>query len=71
VVQSGLAPARDSMSLPLPIPINGNLVITPLSFPVIKADTSTAPFAQIGVDGQQQNHATQQHQRHVPPRPAR
>ena len=55
VVQSGLAPARDSIRLPLPIPINGNLVITPLSFPVIKADTSTAPFAQIGVDGQQQN----------------
>ena len=55
VVQSGLAPARDSIRLPLPIPINGNLVITPLSFPVIKADTSTATFAQIGVDGQQQN----------------
>lgn len=53
VVQSGLAPARDSIRLP--IPINGNLVITPLSFPVIKADTSTAPFTQIGVDGQQQN----------------
>ncbi len=55
VVQSGLAPARDSIRLPLPIPIDGHLVITPLSFPVIKADTSTAHFAQIGVDGQQQN----------------
>ena len=55
VVQSGLAPARDSIRLPIPIPINGNLVITPLSFPVIKADTSTATFAQIGVDGQQRN----------------
>lgn len=55
VVQSGLAPARDSIRLPLPIPIDGHLVITPLSFPVIKADTSTATFAQIGVDGQQQN----------------
>ncbi|WP_350614106.1 hypothetical protein [Pseudomonas sp. HY7a-MNA-CIBAN-0227] len=55
VVQSGLAPARDSIRLPLPIPINGNLVITPLSFPVIKPDTSTATFNQIGVGGRQQN----------------
>ncbi|CAM3197753.1 hypothetical protein SAMN04490207_3920 [Pseudomonas gessardii] len=55
VVQSGLAPARDSIRLPLPIPIDGHWVITPLSFPVIKPDTSTATFAQIGVDGRQQN----------------
>ncbi|WP_025130905.1 COG3014 family protein [Pseudomonas sp. PH1b] len=55
VVQSGLAPARDSVRIPLPLPINDHLVITPLSFPVIKADTSTQAFAQIGIDGQQQN----------------
>ncbi|MNQ53811.1 hypothetical protein D3C85_678590 [compost metagenome] len=55
VVQSGLAPARDSIRIPLPLPISGGVVITPLSFPVIKADTSTATFAQIGVDGQQLN----------------
>ena len=55
VVQSGLAPIRDSVRIPLPLPISGNLVITPLSFPVIKADTSTPAIAQIGVDGQQQN----------------
>jgi hypothetical protein len=55
VVQSGLAPARDSIRIPLPLPISGNLVITALSFPVIKPDTSTATFTQIGVDGQQQN----------------
>jgi hypothetical protein len=55
VVQSGLAPARDSIRIPLPLPISGNLVITPLSFPVIKPDTSTATLTQIGVDGQQQN----------------
>ncbi|MBK5509212.1 hypothetical protein JFT91_04645 [Pseudomonas sp. TH08] len=53
VVQSGLAPARDSIRVPLPLPISNNLVITPLSFPIIKPDTSTATFAQIGVDGQQ------------------
>ncbi|VVQ09162.1 hypothetical protein PS918_05049 [Pseudomonas fluorescens] len=52
VVQSGLAPARDSIRIPLPLPISGNVVITPLSFPIIKPDTSTAVLAQICVDGQ-------------------
>lgn len=47
VVQSGLAPARDSVRIPLPLPISGNLVITPLSFPVIKDDTSTVRFSEI------------------------
>ncbi|MGP0016138.1 COG3014 family protein [Pseudomonas sp.] len=55
VVQSGLAPSRASISIPLPLPIDKHLVITPLSFPVIQADISTASFAQIGVDGQPQN----------------
>lgn len=50
VVQSGLAPARDSIRVPLPLPISGNLVITPLSFPIIKEDTSTPRFSQIGLD---------------------
>ncbi len=53
VVQSGLAPSRDSIRIPLPLPISGNVVITPLSFPLIKPDTSTATFSQIGVDGRQ------------------
>ncbi|CAK9892240.1 MULTISPECIES: COG3014 family protein [Pseudomonas] len=47
VIQSGLAPARDSVRIPLPLPISGNLVITPLSFPVIKEDNSTAHFSEI------------------------
>lgn len=55
VVQSGFAPSRDSVRIPLPLPINNNLVITPLSFPVIKPDTSTAAFSQIGLDGQPLN----------------
>lgn len=55
VVQSGFAPSRDSIRIPLPLPINNNLVITPLSFPVIKPDTSTAAFSQIGLDGQPLN----------------
>lgn len=53
IVQSGLAPSRDSIRIPLPLPISNNVVITPLSFPVIKPDASTAAFTQIGVDGQQ------------------
>ncbi|MGE7990820.1 COG3014 family protein [Pseudomonas sp. NPDC089554] len=47
VVQSGLAPARDSVRIPLPLPIDGNLVITPLSFPVMKDDTSTVRFSEV------------------------
>lgn len=50
VVQSGLAPARDSVRVPLPLPISGNLVITPLSFPVVRDDTSTAVFSEVYVD---------------------
>ena len=52
VVQTGLAPARDSIRIPLPLPIDNNLVITTLSFPVIKADDSTPFFNKVGVDGQ-------------------
>ncbi|WP_297846220.1 hypothetical protein [Pseudomonas sp.] len=55
VVQSGFAPARDSIRIPLPLPINNNIVITALSFPVIKPDLSTAAFSQIGLDGQPLN----------------
>ncbi|RMR62174.1 hypothetical protein ALP84_01963, partial [Pseudomonas cichorii] len=55
VVQSGFAPARDSVNIPLPLPISGNLVITPLSFPVIKPDTSTPIVSQITLDGQPLN----------------
>ncbi|MFT0867776.1 COG3014 family protein [Pseudomonas sp. CAM1A] len=47
VVQTGLAPARDSIRIPLPLPIQDNLVITPLSFPIIKEDTSTAHLSEI------------------------
>lgn len=55
VVQSGFAPARDSVRIPLPLPISGNLVITPLSFPVIRADNSTASFNQVTLDGKAVN----------------
>ncbi|MFW3896386.1 COG3014 family protein [Pseudomonas bharatica] len=50
VVQSGLAPARDSIRIPLPLMISGNLVITPLSFPIMREDASTARISQINLD---------------------
>ncbi|MDH0647087.1 hypothetical protein N5D48_07555 [Pseudomonas sp. GD03858] len=50
VVQSGLAPARDSIRIPIPLPIQDNLVITPLSFPIMREDTSTAPLSEIRLD---------------------
>lgn len=43
IVQTGLAPARNSIRIPLPIPTSNGLIIAPLSFPVIEADQSTAP----------------------------
>ncbi|RZI87771.1 MAG: hypothetical protein EOP15_13345 [Pseudomonas sp.] len=52
VVQSGLAPARDSMRIPLPLTIDGNLVITTLSFPMIREDNSTARFGEVYVNDQ-------------------
>ena len=52
VVQSGLAPARDSMRIPLPLTIDGNLVITTLSFPVIREDNSTARFGEVYLNDQ-------------------
>lgn len=50
VVQSGLAPARDSIRVPLPLPIDNQLVIVPLSFPIIRDDTSTAALSEIRLD---------------------
>lgn len=50
VVQTGLAPARDSIRVPLPLPIDNQLVIVPLSFPIIRDDTSTAPLSEIYLD---------------------
>ena len=38
VIESGFAPSWKSVTIPLPIPINKGLVITPLSFPLIKAE---------------------------------
>ncbi|AOE88067.1 COG3014 family protein [Pseudomonas sp. TCU-HL1] len=51
VVQAGLAPARDSMRIPLPLPLNSGLVVSTVSFPLLKADTSTAVIDSLSLDG--------------------
>lgn len=38
VVESGFAPSWKSVTIPLPIPVNKRLVVTPLSFPLVKAE---------------------------------
>lgn len=53
VLQTGLAPARDSVRIPLPIPTSNGLIITPLSFPVIKDDTSTAVLDSLALNGEE------------------
>ncbi|MBO6277102.1 MAG: hypothetical protein J6N20_06660 [Pseudomonas sp.] len=52
VLQNGFAPARDSIRLPLPLTISNNLVITPLSFPVIRPYTPNTPLTHVVVNGQ-------------------
>ncbi|WP_339522587.1 COG3014 family protein [Pseudomonas sp. EL_65y_Pfl2_R96] len=52
IVQSGLAPARSSVRVPIPVRLNENLVIVaPISFPVMIQDTITPAFDHIIVDG--------------------
>jgi len=52
IVQSGLAPARSSVRVPIPVRLNENLVIVaPISFPVMVPDTVTPAFDHIIVDG--------------------
>jgi hypothetical protein len=43
VVESGMAPARESISIPLPVPTGSGMVIAPISFPIIKTAKFTPP----------------------------
>lgn len=52
VVQSGLAPSRDSLRLSLPVPTSNGLIIAPLSFPVIREDNSTPAPTSLTLDDQ-------------------
>lgn len=51
VVETGSAPARESISIPIPVPYNNTWGAVPISFPVIKSDKSVFLPAQISVNG--------------------
>lgn len=51
VVESGNAPALDSVSVPIPVPYGGTLGVIPLSFPVIRSDTTTSIPSKLLVNG--------------------
>ncbi|WP_085655878.1 COG3014 family protein [Pseudomonas sp. B11(2017)] len=56
VVQSGLAPARASVTVPIPVRLNENLVIVaPISFPVMIPDAVTPKFDHLTVDGRKRS----------------
>jgi len=50
VVESGSIAGRQSVSLPLPIPTSGGMVIAPVTFPVIKSDKSTSTPDALQID---------------------
>jgi len=51
IVQTGLAPARSSVRVPISVDVDGESFITNMSFPIITPDTSTPPVDFITVDG--------------------
>ncbi|MDR1229111.1 MAG: hypothetical protein LBK55_08890 [Azoarcus sp.] len=51
VVESGFAPALRSITIPLPIPFNKEVIVTPLSFPVITADARAFVPPSLNVGG--------------------
>lgn len=53
VVETGFAPAWKSVTIPLPIPINGRWVATPLSFPVVKSEGKSYMPGSLKVNGKE------------------
>jgi hypothetical protein len=53
VVDSGFAPSWKSVTIPIPVPRQKGLVITPLSFPLIKADNRGFVPSSLTVAGRQ------------------
>ncbi len=51
VVETGFAPAWKSVTVPLPIPVSGRWVATPLSFPVIKSEGKSFMPASLKAGG--------------------
>ena len=53
VIESGFAPSWQSVTVPIPIPLQSGLTITPLSFPLVKADNKGFVPATVSVAGKQ------------------
>ena len=51
IVQTGLAPARNSVRVPISVDVEGETYITNMSFPILVSDTSTPPVDFVMVDG--------------------
>lgn len=51
VVEAGSAPARSSVSIPIPVPYKNTWGAVPISFPVIRPDKSVFLPAQLNLDG--------------------
>ena len=53
VIETGFAPSIDSLNIPIPIPRRNGLIITPLSFPVIKSSSPVPVPTSLSVAGRQ------------------
>ena len=53
VVESGFAPSWKSMTIPIPIPRQKGMVVTPLSFPIIKAENKGFVPPSLSIAGKQ------------------
>ncbi|QXI28334.1 COG3014 family protein [Pseudomonas vanderleydeniana] len=55
IIQTGLAPARSSVRLPISVPMNDGQTITSfVSFPILLPDNSTARPGSVSIDGRKQ-----------------
>ena len=52
-IETGLAPALVSKQFPIPVPINGTLILIPISFPVIKPEGEGFIPSELHVDSTQ------------------
>ncbi|MFZ4536740.1 hypothetical protein [Propionivibrio sp.] len=53
VIESGFAPVIDSLNIPIPIPRKNGVIITPLSFPVIKSSSQVLVPPSLVVAGRE------------------
>ena len=53
VIESGFAPAWKSITIPIPIPRQKGIVVTPLSFPIIKSEGRSFVPSSVSVSGRQ------------------